>query len=150
MTSPDPRAYPERPFVAVSAAIIRDGQVLVVRRARPPSHNLFTLPGGVVEAGETLQEAVLREVAEETQLSIEPVGLAGYREHIERDTDGRTSRHFLILPFAARWVGGEPVLSDELAEARWIAPADVAGLRTTEGLAEIVARAAEMVATPSV
>lgn len=145
MTAADPRAYPDRPFVAVSAAIFRNGEVLLVRRAKPPSNNLFTLPGGVVEAGETLHEALAREVLEETQLAIAPVGLAGYREFIDRDVAGRTARHFIILAFAARWVAGQPTLNDELAEARWLAPAGIAALPTTEALAEIVGKAAEMV-----
>jgi ADP-ribose pyrophosphatase YjhB (NUDIX family) len=141
----DPRGYPDRPYLAVSAAIIRDGHVLVVRRARPPAHGLFTLPGGVVEAGETLAEAVIREVREETELTIDPVALAGYREVIVRDAEDRVQRHFVILPFSARWIAGEPKLNDELAEARWLRPAELAGLTTTEGLADIIAAAFERI-----
>src|SRR6266700_3015484 len=137
----DARSYPERPFLAVSAAIRRDGKVLLVRRARPPARGVFSLPGGVVEVGETLGEAVMREVREETSLEIEPVALAGYRDVISRDTDGRVERHFVILPFAARWLGGEPVLNDELSEALWVDPAEIATLPTTPGLAAIVAAA---------
>jgi len=141
----DPRTYPERPFLAVSAAIIRDGKVLVVRRARKPALGVYTVPGGVVEAGETLLDAVAREVREETALEIEPVALAGHREVILRDEDGRVNRHFVILCFAARLVGGEIRLNEELDEARWIAPADLTGLKTTEGLEEIVLAAARLV-----
>ncbi len=137
----DKRAYPATPVLAVSAAIIRDGKVLIVRRARPPAGGLYTLPGGGVEVGETLMEAVVREVREETALVIEPVALAGYREAIALDDDGRIRRHFVILPFAARWIAGEPRLNDELTEALWLDPAAVAGLKTTEGLAEIIANA---------
>jgi 8-oxo-dGTP diphosphatase len=140
----DPRAYPERPFLAVSAAIIRDGRVLLVQRARTPAQGVFTLPGGVVEVGETLLEALVREVTEETALTIEPVGPAGFRDVIIRDPDGRVQRHFVILAFAARWVAGEPKLNEELAEARWLRPADIAGLATTEGLGDIVATAFEL------
>ena len=139
----DARAYPARPFLAVSAAIVRDGHVLVVRRARPPANGLFSLPGGVVEAGETLHQALQREVMEETGITIEPVALAGFRETISRDAEDRVERHFVILPFAARWVAGEPRLNDELAEARWVRPAELAGLPTTPGLAAIVANAFE-------
>jgi ADP-ribose pyrophosphatase YjhB (NUDIX family) len=135
------RTYPDRPYLAVSAAIVRDGEVLIVRRARPPAEGLYTLPGGAVEAGETLAQALEREVREETGLTIAPVGLAGEREVIVRDTDNRVVRHFVILAFAARWIAGEPTLSDELSEARWMRPAELAGLRTTEGLAAIVAAA---------
>ena len=102
------RSYPSRPILAVSAAIIRDGKVLIVRRARPPANGIYTLPGGGVEVGETLMEAVVAEVREETALTIAPVALAGYREAIVRDGDGRVERHFVILPFAARWIAGEP------------------------------------------
>jgi len=132
------RSYPDRPWLAVSAAILRDGKVLVVRRARRPALSLYTLPGGVVEAGETLHDALIREVREETQIAIEPVALAGHREVIMRDAEGRAQRHFVILSFAARWLSGEPVLNEELDDARWLAPAELAGLRTTDGLAEIV------------
>jgi 8-oxo-dGTP diphosphatase len=132
------RSYPSRPYLAVSAAIIRDGKVLIVRRARAPARGVFTLPGGGVEAGETLHEAVAREVLEETGLVIEPIALAGHREVIARDGDGKVERHFVILPFAARWLSGDVVLNEELAEAHWLKPAELAGLTTTEGLAEIV------------
>ncbi|HZP76639.1 MAG TPA: NUDIX hydrolase [Pseudolabrys sp.] len=138
----DPRVYPERPYLAVSAAIFRDGKVLIVRRARPPAHGLYTLPGGGVEIGETLADAAMREVREETGMTIAPVALAGHREAIARDEAGRVKRHFVILCFAARWMSGEPALNNELSEARWIEPAELAGLNTTEGLAEIIAAAA--------
>jgi ADP-ribose pyrophosphatase YjhB (NUDIX family) len=140
------RTYPARPYLAVSAAIFRDGRVLIVRRARPPAHGLYTLPGGGVELGETLEEAVVREVREETALDVEPVGLAGYRQAIARDAEARVERHFVILPFAARWIGGEISLNEELAEAHWLEPAAVSGLETTEGLAQIIAAAAERIA----
>jgi 8-oxo-dGTP diphosphatase len=142
----DGRTYPSRPYLAVSAAIIRDGKVLIVRRARPPAHGLFTLPGGGVEIGETLHEAVIREVREETGLAIEPLALAGHREAITRDRDGKVERHFVILPFAARWISGEVVLNEELAEARWLSPETLAGLKTTEGLADIVRAALALAA----
>lgn len=141
----DVRTYPTRPFLAVSAAIFRDGKVLVVRRARKPALNLYTMPGGVVEAGETLAEAVAREVREETSLEIEVLSLAGHREAVMHDKEGRVERHFVIMCFAARWVSGEPTLNEELDEAHWLLPAEITGLRTTDGLAEIVADAAKIV-----
>jgi ADP-ribose pyrophosphatase YjhB (NUDIX family) len=142
----DARSYPARPFLAVSAAVVRDGKILVVRRARPPANGLYTLPGGVVEAGETLEEAVAREVLEETSLTIAPVALAGFREAIARDRDERVERHFVILCFASRWLSGEPILNEELSEARWLDPAEISGLATTPGLADIVAAAFDRLA----
>ena len=145
-TPPDPRAYPDRPFLAVSAAIIRDGRVLVARRARGPAYGIWTMPGGVVESGETLTEALKREIEEETAMIVEPVALAGHREVMVRDDDQRVSRHFVILCFAARWISGEPQLNEELAEARWLRLDELSSLKTTEGLAEIVAAAFERMA----
>jgi 8-oxo-dGTP diphosphatase len=134
----DPRAYPDRPHLAVSAVVLRAGRILAVRRAQPPADGLFTLPGGGVESGETLKQAVTREVREETGMTVEPIELAGYREFIVRDRAGLVERHYVILAFAARWIAGEPVLNDELGEARWIDAAELESLPTTEGLLEIV------------
>ena len=139
------RSYPARPIVAVSAAIVRDGRVLIARRARAPAHGVYTLPGGVVEVGETLHEAIKREIAEETGLAIEPVALAGYRERIAHDPNRGVEQHFVILPFAARLISGEVVLNEELTEVRWLRPSELAGLPTTEGLAEIVTTAIALV-----
>jgi len=140
----DIRAYPQRPYLAVSAAIIRDGHVLIARRAKGASTGYYTLPGGVVEAGETLHQAVIREIAEETGITIEPVALVGHREFITRDDAGRVARHFVILCLAARWLAGEGTPQiEELSELRWLRPSEIAGLKTTEGLADIIAAAFE-------
>jgi 8-oxo-dGTP diphosphatase len=143
------RTYPTRPYLAVSAAIFREGRVLIVRRGRPPAHGLYTLPGGGVELGETLEEAIIREVREETGLEIVPLELVGFRQAIVRDAEGRVERHFVILPFAARWIEGEISLNEELAEAHWLTSAGLAGLKTTEGLAQIVAAAADRIGAGS-
>jgi ADP-ribose pyrophosphatase YjhB (NUDIX family) len=140
------RTYPTRPYLAVSAAIFRGGKVLIVRRGRAPAKGLYTLPGGAVELGETLEQAVIREIREETALEIEPIELVGFRQAIVRDASGRVERHFVILPFAARYVAGEIVLNEELAEARWLEPDALSALTTTEGLAQIISAAAAKVA----
>jgi 8-oxo-dGTP diphosphatase len=145
-TSADSRTYPTRPYLAVSAAIFHAGRVLIVRRGTPPMQGVFTLPGGGVELGETLEQAVVREVREETGLAIEPVALAGYRQVIARDGEGKIERHFVILPFAARYLEGQIALNAELAEAAWLWPAEISGLNTTEGLAEIVVAARTRIA----
>ena len=93
----DARSYPTNPYLAVSAAIIRNGRVLAVRRARKPALGHYTLPGGAVETGETLLEAVRREVQEETGLAVEPVALAGHSEENITDADGAEKHHFVIL-----------------------------------------------------
>ena len=135
------RAYPSRPFLAASVAVFRDGQVLLAARARPPLAALFSLPGGLVEVGETLEEAALRELQEEVGVEAAIVGFAGHVEVIERDADRRVRSHFVVNAFAARWIAGEPTTGPEAAEVRFVPPAALAGLATTPGLATIVRRA---------
>jgi 8-oxo-dGTP diphosphatase len=137
----DTREYPERPYLAVSAAVFRSGKVLLVQRARASARGVYTLPGGVVECGETLAEAVVREVREETSITIDPIALAGHRDVLVRDDGGRIHRHFVVLPFAARWIAGEFAPSEELAEGFWVNPRDISGLKTTDGLTDIIANA---------
>jgi len=133
---------PRHPQLAVSAAIFRDGRVLLVRRARSPAKGFYSLPGGRVEYGETLQTAVKREIAEETGLSIDIAGLAGWREAVPNPAH---AGHYVILSFAARWIAGEPTLNDELDDFRWIAPETVGEFKVTEGLPAIVDSARRLV-----
>ncbi|WP_439924132.1 NUDIX hydrolase [Nitrobacter sp. JJSN] len=132
----------QRPWLAVSAAIFREGKVLLVRRARPPGKGLYSLPGGRVEFGETMAQALHREVAEEVGLTVEIVGLAGWREVLPaQPADG----HYLVMSFAARWIAGEPVLNDELDTFSWVAPELPGELRLTEGLQTIIDTARRLV-----
>jgi ADP-ribose pyrophosphatase YjhB (NUDIX family) len=136
---------PSHPQLAVSAAIFRDGKVLLVRRARSPAKGFYSLPGGRVEFGESLHSALLREIDEETGLGIEIVGLAGWREVLP-STGG--SGHYLIMSFAARWIAREPLLNDELDDFRWISPDDIGGLvdlKMTGGLDEVIQQAAHLI-----
>lgn len=142
----DARRHPDRPYLAVSAAIFRDERVLIVRRAGAPAQGLYTLPGGVVEIGESLRAAVIREIREETAIAIEPVALVGEREVIAHDANGEVERHFVILAFAARWIAGEVLPNEELADARWMRPSDLENLPTTEGLADIITAAQALIA----
>ncbi len=131
------------PRLAVSAGIFRDGKILLVRRAREPAKGVYTFPGGRVEFGESLTEALTREIREETGLEIEIVGLVGYREALPPRTGGHG--HFVILPFAARWVSGEVALNDELDDARWLPPERaVEGLTVTLGLNDTIRAATAM------
>jgi 8-oxo-dGTP diphosphatase len=127
--------HPTHPQLAVSAAIFRDDRILLVRRARSPARGFYSLPGGRVEFGETLHEALHREVDEETALKIEIIGLAGWREVVPGTSGGG---HYLIVSFAARWLAGEPVLNDELDDFKWLSPDDVGHLKLTGGLQEVI------------
>jgi 8-oxo-dGTP diphosphatase len=140
-----PVVQPTHPQLAVSAAIFRDGKVLLVRRARSPAKGFYSLPGGRVEFGESLHQALAREIDEETGLRIEIAGLAGWREVLPA-TGG--AGHYLIMSFAARWVAREPVLNDELDDYRWLAPdalGDLGDLRLTGGLEEVIQAARRLI-----
>ncbi len=139
------RLYPDRPFLAASAAVFRDGKVLLASRTKPPADKVFSLPGGIVELGETLHEAALRELMEEVGVAAEIVGLAGHVDIVERDPDGRIARHFVVTAFAARWTSGEPQCGPEAGEVRWVAPDAVDALPTSPKLAEIVRAAAALI-----
>ena len=131
-------APPSHLQLAVSAAIFRDGKLLLVRRARTPAKGVYTLPGGRVEFGEALHDALTREIDEETGLRIDIIGLAGWREVLPAAGGGG---HYVILPFAARWRAGEPRLNEELDDFQWRAPDALDGLTLTAGLPEIIAAA---------
>ena len=131
-------ALPHRPQLAVSAAIFRDDRILLVRRARPPAKGVYTLPGGRVEFGESLHAALTREIDEETGLTIDILGLAGWREVLPPAGGGG---HYVILPFAARWRAGHPRLNAELDDAQWRLPDTLDDLTLTAGLPEIIAAA---------
>jgi 8-oxo-dGTP diphosphatase len=126
---------PSHPQLAVSAAIFRDGKILLVRRARFPAKGVYSLPGGRVEFGESLHAALHREVSEETALKIEIADLAAWREVLPTAKGGG---HYVILSFAARWSAGEVVLNEELDDHKWLAPDALGELKITDGLFEVI------------
>ena len=130
MTSEN-NCYPSQPVVAVGAIIFRNNRVLLVRRGQPPSQDLWAIPGGRVEIGETLQEAAEREILEETGITIharEPVYTFDY---IEQDGSASPRFHYVIIDLTADYVGGEIMAGDDAAEARWIAADELAGLKVS-------------------
>jgi 8-oxo-dGTP diphosphatase len=135
---------PTHPQLAVSAAIFRDGKVLLVRRAHSPGKGFYSLPGGRVEFGETLKAAVHREVDEETALQIEIVDFVGWREVTPATTGGG---HYLIMSFAARWKDGEVTLNEELDDYKWLEPNALGELNFTGGLREVVQAARQLLGT---
>lgn len=132
------RLYPDRPYLAASVAVIREGRVLLAARARPPLARLFSLPGGVVEPGETLAEAALRELEEETGIRAEILGFLAPVEIIARDEAERVRSHFVVCAHAARWLSGEGQASDEVLEVRWLSEAELESLPMTPGLVPIL------------
>ena len=137
------RLFPARPILAVSAAVFQEGKVLIVRRARAPLIGHFSLPGGVVELGETMSAALARELMEEVGVEAEIIAFNRHVEAIIPDGD-RVRAHFVIASFVARWTRGEPRLSDEVDAVDWIDPAGPLPSPTTPELGEILARAARI------
>jgi len=135
------RLFPARPILAVSAAVFRKGRVLIVRRARAPLIGHFSLPGGGVEVGETLAEAVARELLEEVGVKAEILAFNRHVEAIAHEGE-RVRTHFVIASFVARWISGEPRLSDEVDAVDWINPAAPLPSPTTPELGEILVSAA--------
>ncbi|WP_449410466.1 NUDIX hydrolase [Methylobacterium komagatae] len=146
MSEGDSRTFPARPFVGASIAVIRESRVLLAARANEPMRGVWTLPGGLVEAGETLAEAALRELEEEVGLTAEVVGVLSPTEIIVRDEEGRARHHYVVHPHAALWRGGEPVAGPEALGVRWASLDEIADLQTTPGLIGTLQEAFERVA----
>jgi 8-oxo-dGTP diphosphatase len=132
------RDYPHYPYLGVSIAVFRSGQVLLVRRARPPFAGALSLPGGLVEAGESLEEAVLRELREEVQVDARITGFNRHVELIDRDDTGRVRYHYVIASFAGKWIAGDGVPGPEAEEAFWVEPARLTDLNCTPHLMTVV------------
>ncbi|MGE4481679.1 NUDIX hydrolase [Acidocella sp.] len=111
--------YPTAPKVGIGIVLIKNNEVLLVRRGKPPGVGLWSLPGGKQELGETAQETARRELREETGLECGPLSLAGYADSIHRDAQGRIEFHYTILDFVARHVGGEARAGDDVSEVAW-------------------------------
>lgn len=139
------RIYPARPFLAASVAVFRGDRVLLAARGRPPMELLYSLPGGLVEAGERLADAALRELQEEVGVEADLVGFIDHVEIVERDEAARVRHHFVVCAHAARWRYGEPQIGPEAREVRWVREAEVADLHTTPGLAAIVRKGFAMI-----
>ncbi|GJE60572.1 NUDIX hydrolase [Methylobacterium trifolii] len=141
MSTTDARTFPTRPFVGASIAVIRGERVLLAARANEPMRGVWTLPGGLVEAGEALAEAALRELREEVGLEAKVVGVLAPTEIIQRDAEGRVRHHYVVHPHAALWCGGEPTAGPEALAVRWVRLHEIADLETTPGLAGTLAEA---------
>ena len=113
------REYPESPLIGVGAVIVADGRALLIRRGQPPLLGEWSLPGGVLECGEALREAAVREAHEETGLLVETGELLGVYERVIRGDDGRVRYHYVLIDFLCRPVGGDLKAGSDAADVRW-------------------------------
>jgi ADP-ribose pyrophosphatase len=132
------RLYPERPIVGVGVLIERDGEYLLIRRAADPDKGMWSVPGGLVEVGERVKDAALREAVEETGLNVEIVERLGVVDKIVRDHEGRVMYHFIIVQFLARFIGGEAKAMDDALEVRWVTLPELPSYELTASLREFL------------
>jgi 8-oxo-dGTP diphosphatase len=136
------RLYPERPIVGVGAVIWRSDQLLLIRRGKPPRVGQWSLPGGAQQLGETLNEAIIREVREETGLEMTDLRLLTTVDLIEREPDGLVRYHYTLVDFTAEALHGEPVAGDDAAAVAWFAPSELPALGLWSETIRIVEEAA--------
>jgi ADP-ribose pyrophosphatase YjhB (NUDIX family) len=134
------REFPEVPLVGVGAIIIEDARVLLVKRAHPPLQAQWSIPGGVLEVGELIREAVVREAREETGLIVEPEDLLGVYDRILRNPEERVQYHYVLIDFFCRRVGGELLAASDAAEARWFAREELPALKLAEDTLDVVGK----------
>lgn len=147
------REYPEAPIAGVGAAIVGENAaggplVLLIRRGQEPLKGEWSLPGGAVELGETLEEAIRREVLEETGLVVETLGAVEAFDRISRDSDGRVRYHYVLVDFLCRITGGSLACATDALEARWAGPDELDGL--TPLTVEVIRKAWGMAAAAAV
>lgn len=146
-TKPPLPIGPERPVPAVGTVCFKEEDVLLIRRGTKPLAGDWSIPGGRIEFGERTEAAALRELSEETGVTARIVGLADVVDAIFTSRrDGRVTRHYLLVDYAAVWVCGEPEAGDDADHAEWISPDALAALPLWDETRRVIERAREMVA----
>jgi len=117
---PDNRRYPQRPVLGIGALIFDRGKILLVERGREPLKGYWSLPGGVLEIGETLEQGIVREVREETGLEVEPLTMLEIFERIIRDSQGAPEYHYVLIDYICRVTGGSLRAADDASRVAWV------------------------------
>lgn len=138
------RRYPDRPFVGVGAVIVHEGRVVLIRRAKPPLEGHWSIPGGAVEIGETLEACVVREMREETGLEVEVGPVIEVLERISRDEADRVEFHYVLVDYLCRPVGGLLRHGSDVDGAVWADPRDLAPYGLTDKATEVIGKAMEL------
>ena len=137
------RDYPERPIVAVGVVVIKDDQVLLIRRSKPPRSDSWSIPGGAQELGETTQQAGVREVLEETAITVRDLHFFEVIDLIEHDNSGAVEHHYTLIDYAARYYSGTPLAGDDAHDAKWVPLDDLSEYTLWEETTKIIDRAVE-------
>lgn len=140
MVQPDVRRYPAKPILGVGALIYDGDRVLLVQRGKEPLKGFWSLPGGAVEPGELLEQALLREVMEETSLEVKIVRFGEIFERIMPDTAGNIEYHYVLLDYVCEITKGQPQAGSDSADVRWFGPEELKGVPVTSGTLDVIER----------
>ncbi|MGA2744556.1 MAG: NUDIX hydrolase [Candidatus Sulfotelmatobacter sp.] len=132
------REFPSTPLVGVGAVIIEDACVLLVKRAHPPLEAQWSIPGGVLEVGELVREAAIREAREETGLAVDPADLLGVYDRVLRNAEQRVQYHYVLIDFLCRRVGGELRAASDAADVRWFTSEELPALNLAEDTLDVI------------
>jgi len=138
------RRYPERPLLGVGALVFQDGKLLLIQRGQEPLKGWWTIPGGLVETGERLEDAVCREILEETGLRVSPSCIVTVFERIMPDAAGRTEFHYVIVDYLCELVGGQLGAASDVAAAGWFALEEIQSMRIASGTPGVIDKAVEL------
>ncbi|MFZ0276303.1 MAG: NUDIX hydrolase [Candidatus Sulfotelmatobacter sp.] len=134
------REFPEVPLVGVGAIIIENARVVLVKRSHPPLQAEWSIPGGVLEVGELVREAAIREAREETGLTVEPGELLGVYDRVLRDAHQRVQYHYVLIDFLCRRVAGNLAAASDATEVRWFTREELPGLKLAEDTLDVIGK----------
>jgi 8-oxo-dGTP diphosphatase len=137
------REFPEIPLVGIGAIIIEGDHIVLVKRAHPPIQGHWSIPGGVLEVGEMVREAAVREAREETGLIVEPGELLGVYDRILHDAEHRVQYHYVLVDFLCRPIGGELLAASDAAEVRWFISEELPALNLAEDTLDVIKKGFE-------
>jgi ADP-ribose pyrophosphatase YjhB (NUDIX family) len=143
------REYPDRPMIGVGAVVVREGRALVVQRATEPLKGEWSVPGGLLELGETLRQGVVREAAEETGLAVEATDVLEVFDGIHQDPDGRTRYHYVLIDFLCRPLGGELRAGGDAADVRWVTLEELGCLKMADSARRVITKALKTSSSPA-
>jgi mutator protein MutT len=137
---PDNRRYPQRPVLGIGALIFDRGKILLVERGKEPLKGYWSLPGGVLETGETLEQGIIREVREETGLEVEPLQMLEIFERIIRDSHGAPEYHYVLIDYICRITGGSLRAADDASRVAWVPRRLLSTYQITTGTLPVIER----------
>lgn len=138
------RSYPRRPIPAVGAVVVKGREVLLVMRGKEPGYGQWSIPGGAIHVGETMEHAVVRELREEVGILIDPVGLVKTLDRIVHDEEGMVLYHYILLDFLCLYRSGKPRAGSDAIEARWVKDADLGRYGLPRETEEVIRKGLEM------